>query len=163
MAEPYGLIDQSAIGRKNDSLYRLSLKALVINANDEVLVVKESGRTWWDLPGGGMDHDESIKEAIARELFEEVNLSGEFIYQVIGMDEPAFLERANVWQVRIIFAVRPTKMVFSEGVDGDEVMFKDPRIFESSDAEVERRIYQYSKMYSLNNERETHGAKPGSV
>lgn len=142
---PHGLIDQSALGRKNDYLYRLSLKALVMNEAGEVLVVKETGRTWWDLPGGGMDHDESIKEAIARELAEEVNLSGNFTYSVIGIDEPAFLKHANVWQVRVIFKVIPESMVFDAGEDGDEVAFMNPSSFEDSSNDAERRIYEYSR------------------
>lgn len=60
MNTPHGNINQSALGRKNDYLYRLSLKGLVVNDNGEVLVVKETGRTWWDLLGGGMDHGETI-------------------------------------------------------------------------------------------------------
>lgn len=145
MSGPYGLIDHSALGRKNDYLYRLSLKALVINEANEVLVVKESGRTWWDLPGGGMDHDETIKEALARELAEEVNLSGGFTYQIICVDEPTFLEHANVWQVRLIFLVKPDNLTFSEGDDGDEVAFIEPHFFESSGSDVERRIHRYFK------------------
>lgn len=70
--KPHGIIDQSELGRKTDYLYRVSIKGLIRNSKDEVLVVKEAGRTWWDLPGGGMDHDEDIKSALAREMHEEV-------------------------------------------------------------------------------------------
>ena len=54
--------------QRQDYLFRVSLKAVIFNENDEILIVKESGRDWWDIPGGGMDHGESIKEALAREL-----------------------------------------------------------------------------------------------
>lgn len=145
---PHGLIDQSSLGRKNDYLYRLSLKALIVNEQDEVLVVKESGRTWWDLPGGGMDHDESIKEALARELFEEVSLDGNFDYQVISVDEPVFLVNANVWQLRLIFKVWPESMNFKPGDDGDEIAFIDPALLGASENEVERRVNRYYKEQS---------------
>ena len=46
---------------RTDYLYRVSLKSVIFNDHGEVLVVKESGRDWWDIPGGGMDHGESIK------------------------------------------------------------------------------------------------------
>lgn len=139
----HGLIDQSSLGRKNDYLYRLSLKALIVNENDEVLVVKESGRTWWDLPGGGMDHDESVKNALARELHEEVGLNGDFTYQVIAVDEPVFLVHANVWQVRLVFKVSPTQTNFSSGDDADDTAFIDPSAFKASKNEVEQRIHRY--------------------
>ena len=43
--------------RQQDYLFRVSLKAVIFNENNEVLIVKESGRDWWDIPGGGMDQD----------------------------------------------------------------------------------------------------------
>lgn len=143
---PHGDINQSAISRKNDYLYRLSIKALILNEDGEVLVVKETGRGWWDLPGGGMDHEESIKEAIARELREEVSLDGDFTYKVIAVDEPAFLEHANVWQVRLVFLVKPTIMQFSPGEDGDDLTFIEPETLKDSTHSAERSVYRYSKL-----------------
>ena len=143
---PHGDIDQSAISRKNDYLFRLSIKALVQNEYGEVLVVKETGRGWWDLPGGGMDHEESIKDAIARELKEEVNLNGDFTYKVISVDEPSFLEHANLWQVRLVFLVKPAVMQFSPGEDGDDLTFIRPDTLRDSTHGAERSVYQYSQL-----------------
>lgn len=130
--------------RRTDYLYRISLKCLVRNNKDDVLVVKETGRTWWDLPGGGMDHGEDIKTAIAREMKEEVNLEGDFDYRIIDVDEPAHLSAHNFWQLRLIYEVMPRNMAFTAGEDGDEVELKDPNSFKDSESEVERRIYKYS-------------------
>jgi 8-oxo-dGTP pyrophosphatase MutT (NUDIX family) len=130
--------------RRTDYLYRISLKCLVRNDKGEVLVVKETGRTWWDLPGGGMDHGEDIKTAIAREMKEEVTLEGEFDCRVIDVDEPALLSAHNFWQLRLIYEVMPHNMTFTAGEDGDEVTFKNPDDFQDSESEVERRIYRYS-------------------
>lgn len=142
--QPHGNIDQTSLGRKNDYLYRISIKGLVKNKAGEVLVVKEAGRTWWDLPGGGMDHGEDIKSAIAREMKEEVNLSGDFAYQVIDVDNPAYLANADVLQVRLIFQVFPEIMKFTEGIDADKISFLQPESFKDSDSLVERRIYKYA-------------------
>lgn len=143
---PHGNIDQSALGRKNDYLFRLSIKALIKNENNEVLVVKENNRNSWDLPGGGMDHSESIKDAIARELREEVNLEGDFTYRVISVDEPVLIERENLWQVRLIFLVIPTVMKFSPGEDGDDLTFINPAALENSTHRPERSVYHYSQL-----------------
>lgn len=146
MDTPHGLIDQSSLGRKNDYLYRISLKGLIRNDKGEVLVVKETGRDWWDLPGGGMDHDENLKVAIARELKEEVELDGDFVHNVIAVDDPIYLPNANVWQVRLVFTIIPENMKFVAGEDGDEIAFKDPRVFFHSTNFAERKIYDYAQL-----------------
>ncbi len=142
-----GVIDQSHIDRKTDYLYRISIKGLIKNEHGKVLVVKETGRTWWDLPGGGMDHSETIKEAITRELAEEVNLIGEFTYEIIAVEDPSYLQHANVWQIRMIFAVAPESMDFSAGEDGDAVTFIDPIQLKNSDNAAERKVYEYSQSH----------------
>src|SRR6266702_3794474 len=131
------------LSQRTDYLYRVSLKCLVRNENGEVLVVKEAGRDWWDLTGGGMDNGESLKMAIAREMKEEVNLEEDFEYQIIGVDEPGQLRRAPMWQLRLIFSLSPRNNVFSVGAVGDAVVFKDPASFKGSNIPTERRIYEY--------------------
>ena len=53
--------------------YRVSVKAK-INFNGKILLVKEDGKRW-DLPGGGIEHYETIDEALKRELTEEIGVS----------------------------------------------------------------------------------------
>lgn len=142
---PHGVISHDT-ARRTDYLYRVSLKCLVRDENGDVLVVKESGRDWWDLPGGGMDHGEDIRSAIAREMKEEVNMTGEFDYRIIEVDEPKHLGEHNFWQLRLIFEVVPRNATFSAGDDGDEVAFKPAEEFKDSPSLTERQIYHY---YSL--------------
>jgi len=139
---PYGVVDHDG-PRRTDYLYRVSLKCLVKNEAGDVLVVKESGRDWWDLPGGGMDHGEDIRTAIAREMHEEVNMTGAFEYKIIDVDEPAHLDMHNFWQLRLVFEVTPHRYDFSPGDDGDEVAFKPAEEFKDSSSPTERRIYRY--------------------
>lgn len=140
----HGVVGHNGKARRTDYLYRVSLKCLIRNERGEVLVVKEMGREWWDLPGGGMDHGEGIKSAIAREMKEEVNLAGDFSCRIIDVDEPALLSVHNFWQLRLIFEVKPTNMQFSAGDDGDEISFINPQDFKHSESKVERWIYKYS-------------------
>lgn len=147
MATTHGVINhEESSARRTDYLYRVSLKCLIRNEQGEVLVVKETGRAHWDLPGGGMDHGEDIHSAIAREMKEEVNLQGDFEYKIIDLDEPAHLRNHNFWQIRLVFLVQPSIMQFTAGDDGDEVAFMAPAQFENSPSEVERRIYRYGKV-----------------
>lgn len=53
---------------------RQSAKAL-LTASDRVLLVKErhtDGSEFWTLPGGGVEHGESVTTALSRELLEEL-------------------------------------------------------------------------------------------
>lgn len=67
------LVTQDSVGvTRHDYLYRISLKALIYNDAGQILVVKEINRTYWDLPGGGMDYDEDFESSLKRELYEEL-------------------------------------------------------------------------------------------
>ena len=126
---------------KADYLFRISLKCLIRNEKGEVLVVKENGRDWWDLPGGGMDHGENVKTALAREMKEEVSLTGEFSYHIVHVDEPTHFDSRDIWQIRLVFEVIPENLVFEVGEDGDEVMFSSIDTFKDSDKPAEQRLH----------------------
>jgi len=144
--QPYGIINQSELGRKTDYLYRVSIKGLIRNSDGQVLVVKESGRAWWDLPGGGMDHGEDVESALAREMHEEVGLTGNFTYKIITVDDPRFLIHANVWQLRLIFEVLPETLPTKAGDDADEIYYINPSELRDSEHTTERGVYEYTSM-----------------
>lgn len=110
------------------------------------LVNNEVGRPYWDLPGGGMDHDEDIKSSIAREMKEEVNLKGDFTYKILEVEEPAHLREHGFWQIRLIYEVTPHNMTFNPGEDSDEMAFMPAEHFKKSAHAVEQRIYKYSRI-----------------
>lgn len=144
---PNGIIRHQDSDRKTDYLYRVSLKALIRDSNGKILVVREKGTTWWDLPGGGIDHNESVQEALAREMKEEVGYSGEFSYRVITVDEKAdYIDVANAWQIRLVFEVKTNNMNFSPGDDGEEVQFIDPEILTGTKHDAEARIITYAHL-----------------
>ena len=132
-----GVINSGIVGRRTDYLFRLSLKALIIDDQGRVLLVKEAGRDWWDLPGGGLDHGESIAEGLARELAEEVNLRGDFSFEPIHIEDPKLLKHINAYQARVFVRLCPENMNFSPGDDGDEVAFLD--VTKMSDEQVHAR------------------------
>lgn len=147
MHRSHGIIDHpSESSRKTDFLFGVSLKCLVRDGQGRVLVAKETGRDWWDLPGGGMDHGEDIKTAIAREMKEEVNLEGDFTIKFLAAEDPAYLDKHNFWQLRLIFEVIPQNMIFSPGEDSHEVAFIDPSSFRQSSKNAEKRAYEYSQL-----------------
>lgn len=52
----------------------LGVRALVIDGEGRVLLVKHSYVSGWYLPGGGVEPGETLHEALERELFEEGNV-----------------------------------------------------------------------------------------
>ena len=64
-------------GKYPSTFYRVSIKGLIRNKKNEILVVKEH-QDKWELPGGGLDHGESIHDCLKRELFEELNITNTF-------------------------------------------------------------------------------------
>jgi ADP-ribose pyrophosphatase YjhB (NUDIX family) len=57
----------------------LGVRALVANADGEILLVRHSYVNGWHLPGGGVERGETLRAALTRELKEEggVTLEGE--------------------------------------------------------------------------------------
>lgn len=142
----HGVISYPDEARGNDYLFRLALKAFVLNYDGELLLVKERGRDWWDIPGGGLDHGESIKEGLARELYEEVGYSGDFSFEPLEVSEPQVLSTRSIIQVRVTFLVKTENMNFKPGDDGDDVVFMNPEQFRDSEIRTEQEIYRYSQL-----------------
>ena len=128
---------------REDYLFRVSIKALIYNENGELLVVKEHGLNW-GLPGGGMDFGETFGRALARELEEEVGYTGEFSYDVVGVNDPIYIENLDVYQIWVVCHVVPENLDFSVGVDGEELQFIDPNellVFDDNQAQWAYRFH----------------------
>lgn len=141
-----GVVKYPEVSKSNDYLFRVSLKAVILNENRQVLIVKEHDRDWWDIPGGGLDHGETIKGALARELYEEVGLEADFKYESILVEDPRLQQSHNLYQMRITFVVTPERYEFSVGSDSDEIMFINPDEFKDSEIITEQKIYEYSQL-----------------
>lgn len=146
MKTTHGVIEHST-SRPTDYLYRVSIKCLVMNEAGEVLAVKEKGRDWWGLPGGGMDHGESIRDAIGREMHEEVSMAGDFSYELISAGDPFAIDEHGLWQIELTFVVFQDNATYKSGVDSDEIAFLPPEHFQGSTAVTDQRIWEAIEAY----------------
>jgi 8-oxo-dGTP diphosphatase len=62
----------------DDCLYRVAIRVLIVQ-NNKVLLVNEFSDNWWALPGGGVDHGESVESTLVREVEEELGVPAKAI------------------------------------------------------------------------------------
>ena len=62
----------------DDCLYRVAIRVLIVQDN-KILLVKEADDNWWALPGGGVDHGETIEASLVREVEEELGVPADKI------------------------------------------------------------------------------------
>ena len=128
----------------HDYLYRISLKALIYNDVGQILVVKEIDRTYWDLPGGGMDFGETIESSLKRELYEEVGYKGGLHYQLFDASDEMYIERIDANQICFYCRVWPENFDFIPGEEGDEVRFINPEelLLQKSEVDAPAQAYR---------------------
>ena len=102
-----------------------AVAALVPNQDGQLLLVKravEPAKGAWCLPGGFIEIDESIEEAVLRELKEETGIEGE-----IGKLVDFFSQRSPLYGALLIFGYRVTMLggKLQAGDDAQEARFFD--------------------------------------
>ena len=96
------------LGKYPTTFYRVSIKALIRNAAGQVLVVKEH-QDKWELPGGGLDHGESVHDCLQRELQEELHITNDFT-ETFNKVETQYMpsrpdKELDFWKMSIYFDV----------------------------------------------------------
>ena len=102
-----------------------AVAALVPNQGKQLLLVKravEPAKGRWCLPGGFIEIDESIEEAVLRELKEETGIEGE-IERLVDF----FSQRSPLYGALLIFGYRVTILggELQAGDDAQEASFFD--------------------------------------
>lgn len=133
-----GLLNDPA---RVDYLYRISLKAVVRDASGRLLVTNEAGRGW-HLPGGGMEHGETIESALKRELYEEIGYEGTIKYAVIGAEPMWMGDALNMWQMWIVMKVDIDNFGFLD----ERSQLIDPETLRDSDSFDSQLTYKYGQV-----------------
>lgn len=130
------------ISKYPSTFYRVSLKAMIKNEDGQVLVVKENGSNW-SLPGGGIDHEETIHEALTRELYEEALIEANFTETILDT-AIMFVESKEAWLLWLVYKIEIDDFSFGVGEDADEVTFIDPTTFKNSPHTSEQLVYEFA-------------------
>ena len=76
-----------------DSEWRISAY-VCIQSDKRILMVQPTWNKNWELPGGGIEKEESIKEGIIRECYEETGYKIEVHDQPVSVGERNFFSKA---------------------------------------------------------------------
>lgn len=132
-------------GQYPNAYYRVSVKALIRNDKGEVLLVKENA-DFWNLPGGGIDHGETLHDALVRELYEEVLINAPFEEKLIAA-ESIWLEHKQAWLLWLVCEVQIDDLQYGVGKDAAEVTFIDSQILKDSARFEEALIHKLTEVH----------------
>lgn len=106
-------VDAIVFGYKNSQLY--------------VLLIQQKFGTsdsYWALPGGLVKNDESLKDAVQRELREETNVSVDYFEQLFTFGDDIFRDPRNrVVSVAYFALVNPSKLEIKADSDAENVQW----------------------------------------
>ncbi len=116
------------------------MKALIKNNEGQILLVKENSDKW-DLPGGGLDHDEEPEDGIKRELLEEIGVSSGITVGKIVKQKSFWIDDKKAWLMWIVYEVKLANQThFSPGEGVTDIKFINPQSFHASNDERERYL-----------------------
>ena len=121
-----------------NAYYRVSVKAVIKDNYGRVLLVKEHN-DYRVLPGGGIDHGESVQEALQRELVEEVG-SDIQVKSANNVGVITFYTHTHkAWFMWLIFEV--TLDNINKIKTSNNIEFVDIKTLKNSPYESERNLY----------------------
>lgn len=87
---------------------REASRAVLLDGNNRVYLLKVSKHGYHKLPGGGIDHGEEIKKALERELMEEVGCKAEILAELRAIVEYRDYEDGGLEQISYCYLARQT-------------------------------------------------------
>ncbi len=128
------------IGMYPSAIYRVVAKALVVNSEGKILVVKE-GQDFWSLPGGGIEHGESAIDCIRREIREEIGVDDVRVDEIVYSTN-VYLDRRDMWMTWIVHKAHlgSNDFVYGDGVT--DARYIDLEEIRNSDHLLEKLIVE---------------------
>lgn len=130
-----------ATGKYPDTFYRVTAKAIIKDDRGYVLSVWDSDG-FWNIPGGGIDHGDSIKSGLAREIEEELGYAGDFSMEYIDT-LTYYSSRLDYCCMHIFFDVKLANYQNTIGTDTTKAEFINPAQFKDAANVSHQFIYKY--------------------
>jgi 8-oxo-dGTP diphosphatase len=122
------------------TIYRVVAKALITDTEGKILVVKEK-QDFWSLPGGGLEHGESAKDCLEREIQEEIGINNIQVDELVYSTN-AYLDRRDLWMTWIVYKVRLPSSDFILGDGVTDAQYIDVEDIEKSTNLFEKLIVE---------------------
>lgn len=104
-------------------------RAIVFNRKDEIAILHVRKYNYYKLPGGGVEKGESLKDALKREIFEEVGCRvklGEEVGEIIEYRDKITVEQVSYcWITRVIGKINATAFTEKELSDEFKLIWID--------------------------------------
>lgn len=102
--------------------YRVSVKALVTNSIGHILLALEDNGLW-DLPGGGLEHNEEPIAGLKREVFEETGLIATSVSQTPKYFLTSDRHGQNSFTANVIYEVKLKNLEFTPSDECRELRY----------------------------------------
>lgn len=102
--------------------YRVSVKGIVIDDQNRILLARESDGMW-DMLGGGLDHDEDPIACLKREIQEETGLTVTKIWPEPKYFVTAYKEKNDVHIANVVYRIELQNLDFAPSDECQELRF----------------------------------------
>lgn len=127
------------------AFYRVSVKALVLDATRTKFLVVQDERGHWELPGGGMRQGCSPQDELRREIREEMSLETVFV-----ADQPFyFITDANngtVWRANVVYEIKLCSFDFTPSSECIAIQFVSPE--EASKLDALENVHKLGRVFN---------------
>ena len=103
--------------------YRLSVKALILDATRTKFLLVQSDNGKWELPGGGLDWGEKPAEGIRREIQEEMGLVATYVASQPSDLTPAARDSDGQWTANVLFETKLENLQFTPSSECQAIKF----------------------------------------
>ena len=109
--------------------------AVIFNDKNEILICRKDKNSDWHLPGGSVENDEHLKEALIREVIEEADIEISNIIN-LGVQKVEFPKNPNKHEGSIFYQARlvaKVKNILPQTIDPDDGIIWERRFVKASD------------------------------